>query len=107
MATVTIPTKLLENKKVLNAFIEAFHQGKFLPGYWVNNLPNAELGNIKLFTNGNLVLAEVTMVYPGADAAFKALSLIMAYINSSDREIISKAGRERNLVYFTYNFLKL
>lgn len=107
MATVTIPTKLLENKKVLNAFIEAFHEGKFLPGYWVNNLPNAELGNIKLFLDGNLVIAQSIIIYATFDEASDALNKILDYGYSNQGEIISKVGRERNLVYYNYNFLKL
>lgn len=107
MATVTISTKLLENKKVFTAFIEAFHEGKFLPGYWVNHLPNAELGNIKLFTDGNLVIAQSTVIYESMEEAFDARNKIQDYITSNQGEVLSKVGRERNLIYYNYNFIKL
>lgn len=107
MATVTIPTQLIDNKKVLMAFIEAFHEGKFLPGYWVNHLPNAELGNVKLFTDGNLVIAQSTVIYSTYREAFDARNKIRDYITSNSGEILSKVNLERNLVYYNYNFIKL
>lgn len=106
MATVTIPTKLIDNKEFLLAFIEAFNEGKFLPGYWVNHLPNAELENIKLFTDGNLVIAQSTVIYETYEEASDARNKIQDYITSNQGEILSKVGRERKLVYYNYNFYK-
>lgn len=106
MATVTIPTKLIDNKAVFAAFIEAFHEGKFFPGYWVNHLPKSELGNVKLFTDGNLVIAQSTVIYDTYEEAFDARNKIQDYITSNQGEILSKVGQERNLVYYNYNFYK-
>lgn len=107
MATVTIPTKLIDNQAVFAAFIEAFHEGKFFPGYWVNHLPKSELGNVKLFTDGNLVMAQSTVIYGTYEEAFDAHNKIQDYITSNRGEILFKVGRERNLVYYTYNFMKI
>lgn len=116
MATVTIPTHLLDNKKLINAFIEAFHEEKFLPNYWITNMPQGELRDIKLFTDGDLVIAQSTVIYDNAETAFRAVSKLQAYIRSSkeilfnagrERNLVYCAGRERNLVYYNYNLIKL
>lgn len=106
MATVTIPDILIEDAQFMNAFIEAYNEGKFLPGYWVNHLPNAELENIKLFTDGNMVIAQSTVIYETYEEASDARNKILDYIISNQGEILSKVSRERNLVYYNYNFYK-
>lgn len=107
MATVTIPDDLLLNNKFIDAFTEAFHEGKFLPSYWVNDLPNGTLENIKFTKDYNLAKATCYISYKTYEEAMDAAEKILSYIQSSDRSIIPHMGKERNLVYYTYNFIKL
>lgn len=107
MATVTIPDNLLTSKEFINAFIEAFHEGRFLPNYWINYLPNGTLENIKFTQDCNLVKATCYISYKTHEEAMDAAKKILTYIQSPDRSIITYIGKERNLVYYTYNFHKL
>lgn len=107
MATVTIPDTLLIDTKFMNAFIEAFHEGKFLPGYWVNHLPDGNLENIKFIKDCNLVKAICYMSYSNYAEAVVACALIQEWIASSDKSILPEVKQERTLVYFTYNFIKI
>lgn len=107
MATVTIPDILIEDAQFMNAFIEAYNEGKFLPGYWVNHLPNGTLENIKLGKDHNLVKATCYISYETYADAMDAAKKILNYIESSDKSIISHVGKERTLVYYTYNFMKI
>lgn len=107
MATLTLPIQALGNKALITALTEAYNEGRFLPGYWVNHLPNSKLENVTIFAESNLIKARVIVSYKTHDEAFDALGKIKSYIYSSDMENISKVERERNLIILTYNFLKL
>lgn len=114
MATVTIPDILIEDAQFMKAFIEAYNEGKFLPGYWVNHLPNGTLENIRFGKDHNLVKATCYISYKNYAEATDAAKKILNYIQSSDRSIISHdmginayGGQERTLVYYTYNFMKI
>lgn len=114
MATVTIPDILIEDAQFMKAFIEAYNEGKFLPGYWVNHLPNGTLENIRFGKDHNLVKATCYISYKNYAEVMDAAKKILNYIQSSDRSIISHdvginayGGQFYNTLYYTYNFMKI